>query len=72
MVTSNVESIIEKLEKKRKETGLSKNDFAIKELGVSPPTYKNWIRGKVKPNPEILDNIADYLKFEKEIKRQRK
>lgn len=70
MVTSNVESLIDKLEERRKKRDLSKNDFAIKELGVSPPTYKNWIQGNIKPNPETLDNIEDYLEYEKEIKEQ--
>jgi len=54
--------LIEKIEKKRKEKGLSINRFAIKELGVSVPAYKRWVSGEIEPLPSSQYLLSSYLK----------
>ena len=57
----DVVRLIEELEEIRDEKNLSKDDFAIKELGVSAPTFKRWTLGKSQPNAENLMKITKFL-----------
>lgn len=49
----------ERLKTLRKEAGLTQEQVA-KKLGVSRPAYTYWEKGKKRPTPDKLSNIAQF------------
>lgn len=59
-VTGTGESLGARLNRLRREAGLTLADVALR-LGVSKPTVWAWEKGKARPLPERIDAIADAL-----------
>ena len=53
--------LLEQLEAKRKELGLSIEKFAVKELGVTFQTYHRWLHRRFNPTLEMIERIEKVI-----------
>jgi len=56
--------LVERLEKKRKELGLSMERFAVEKLKVTFHTYQRWLHKRFNPKLETLERIEKVLNEE--------
>ena len=53
--------LLERMEAKRKELGLSIEKFAVKELGVTFQTYHRWLHRRFNPTLEMIERIEKVI-----------
>ena len=57
----NQHKMLEKLEEKRQDLGLTKEEFAVKKLEVSHTTYYRWLTERFNPTLEIVERIRSVI-----------
>jgi transcriptional regulator with XRE-family HTH domain len=60
-MSEDYKSLMDEIEKRRKEKGLSLNRFAVMELGVSASAYKRWVSGEIEPLHSSQYLLSSYL-----------
>jgi len=53
--------LLERLEAKRKELGLSQERFAVERLGITFNTYQRWLHRRFNPTLEMIERIERVL-----------
>lgn len=59
--TMQKHKLLEKLEDKRRQLGISKEKFAVKKLDISYSTYHRWLNERFNPNLETIEQIKKVL-----------
>jgi transcriptional regulator with XRE-family HTH domain len=49
--------LLERLEAKRRELGLSQERFAVERLGIAFNTYQRWLYQRFNPTLEMIERI---------------